>query len=314
MQAALFTPSRIMNFFDHLPHYLREQAQQHRSEHTLIAYQRDLAQLQTLLPAHIVSPTRADFVAALKKLSQRNLNPHTLARKLTVWRQYAEFVYRAGCLNDNPVANIKPPRTPKRLPRAIEREPLNAWLNQSSHNTDDRLAVRDHAMAELLYGSGLRLAECCALNLNDVYLDAGWVNVWGKGNKQRQVPLTQHSIAALQKWLAHRPAQSDEQALFTGQHGKRLGVRQIAKRLSRWAIQHGNQHITPHQLRHSYASHLLQASRDLRAVQDLLGHSSLASTQIYTQLDFDHLAQVYDQAHPRAHRHDAGSPKKKESS
>ena len=209
---------------------------------------------------------------------------------------------RQGSLKTNPVQDIKAPKKPQRLPRAIERDTLNALLDQPAE-PDDTLALRDQAIAELLYGSGLRLAELASLNLNDVYLDAGWLNVRGKGNKQRQVPLTQSSAALLRQWLAQRPAQPHETALFTTQRGTRLGSRQIAKRLDNWAQQHGSpQHISPHMLRHSFAGHLLQASRDIRAVQDLLGHASLSSTQIYTKLDFDHLATVYDETHPRARR------------
>ena len=207
-----------------------------------------------------------------------------------------------GSLKTNPVQDIKAPKKPQRLPRAIERDTLNALLDQPAES-DDTLALRDQAIAELLYGSGLRLAELAGLNLADVYLDAGWLNVRGKGNKQRQVPLTQSSAALLRQWLAQRPAQPHETALFTTQRGTRLGSRQIAKRLDNWAQQHGSpQHISPHMLRHSFAGHLLQASRDIRAVQDLLGHASLSSTQIYTKLDFDHLAAVYDETHPRARR------------
>lgn len=288
-------------FLAHLPDYLHEQQQRNRSPNTLIAYQSDLLELQTLLPCH-AQPTRQDFTRALKQLSQRNLNPTSLARKLSAWRRYCNYLTERGYLKDNPVLNIKAPRKLQRLPRAIDREVLNALLNQDFPE-ESLLALRDQTACELLYGSGLRLAELCSLNLNDIFLDAGWVNVIGKGRKQRQVPLTHRSIDLLQKWLAVRPALEGETALFTNIRGTRISSRQIAKRLDFWAISHESpQHISPHMLRHSFAGHLLQASHDLRAVQDLLGHNSLSSTQIYTKLDFDHLAQVYDQTHPRAHR------------
>ena len=289
-------------FFAHLPDYLREQTQLNRSAHTLAAYQRDLRQLQTLLPEACENPTAQDFSAALKTLSQRGLNASTLARKLTVWRQYAKFVQQKEAADASPAERLKAPRQAHRLPRAIERETLQYLLDQAP-KVGDALAVRDHAVAELFYGSGLRLSELCALNLHDIWLDEGWVSVHGKGGKQRHVPLTQHSIAALRAWLAQRTAADGETALFTGRYGKRLTTRQIGKRLQHWAAERGSlQTITPHMLRHSFAGHLLQASHDLRAVQDLLGHSSLSSTQIYTKLDADHLAQVYDQTHPRARR------------
>ena len=288
-------------FLAQLAPYLTEQSQRNRSPHTLIAYERELRELANLLPA-TAQPARRDFQAAFRQLSQRGLHPASLARALSAWRQYCDYLVRQGSLKTNPVQDIKAPKKPQRLPRAIERDTLNALLDQPAE-PDDTLALRDQAIAELLYGSGLRLAELASLNLNDVYLDAGWLNVRGKGNKQRQVPLTQSSVALLRQWLAQRPAQPQETALFTTQRGTRLGSRQIAKRLDHWAQQHGSpQHISPHMLRHSFAGHLLQASRDLRAVQDLLGHASLSSTQIYTKLDFDHLATVYDETHPRARR------------
>ena len=288
-------------FLAQLAPYLTEQRQRNRSPHTLIAYERELRELANLLPA-TAQPARRDFQAAFRQLSQRGLHPASLARALSAWRQYCDYLVRQGSLKTNPVQDIKAPKKPQRLPRAIERDTLNALLDQPAA-ADDTLALRDQAIAELLYGSGLRLAELASLNLNDVYLDAGWLNVRGKGNKQRQVPLTQSSAALLRQWLAQRPAQPHETALFTTQRGTRLGSRQIAKRLDNWAQQHGSpQHISPHMLRHSFAGHLLQASRDIRAVQDLLGHASLSSTQIYTKLDFDHLATVYDETHPRARR------------
>ena len=288
-------------FLAQLAPYLTEQRQRNRSPHTLIAYERELRELANLLPA-TAQPARRDFQAAFRQLSQRGLHPASLARALSAWRQYCDYLVRQGSLKTNPVQDIKAPKKPQRLPRAIERDTLNALLDQPAE-PDDTLALRDQAIAELLYGSGLRLAELAGLNLADVYLDAGWLNVRGKGNKQRQVPLTQSSAALLRQWLAQRPAQPHETALFTTQRGTRLGSRQIAKRLDNWAQQHGSpQHISPHMLRHSFAGHLLQASRDIRAVQDLLGHASLSSTQIYTKLDFDHLAAVYDETHPRARR------------
>ena len=288
-------------FLAQLPHYLTTQRQLNRSPHTLTAYERELRELANLLP-ETTTPTRQDFQAAFRQLSQRGLHPNSLARALSAWRQYCDYLVQQGSLKSNPVQNIKAPKKPQRLPRAIERDTLNGLLDQPAA-ADDALALRDQAIAELLYGSGLRLAELASLNVDDVFLDAGWLNVLGKGNKQRQVPLTQSSVAWLRKWLAQRPTQPQETALFTTQHGTRLGSRQIAKRLEQWAQQHGSpQHISPHMLRHSFAGHLLQASRDLRAVQDLLGHASLSSTQIYTKLDFDHLVAVYDEAHPRARR------------
>lgn len=288
-------------FFARLEEWLLMLQQQGKSEHTLAAYRRDLVQLASFLPESLNIPQRRDLLLVLKKLSQRNLNPRSLMRKLSVWRQYCGYLLKQGVLETDPTVGLSPPKAPERLPKAIERETLNLLLDRN--RVDGVLDVRDHAIAELFYGSGLRLSELQSLNLNQIFLEEGWVLVSGKGKKQRQVPLTAKSIAALRTYLTHRSAVSGENALFTNQSGTRLGTRQIGKRLQQWALKLDSpQHISPHMLRHSYASHLLQSSRDMRAVQELLGHSSLSSTQIYTKLDFDHLAKVYDDAHPRAKR------------
>ena len=289
-------------FLVRLDAYLTKLTQQGKSPHTLDAYRRDLIELANMLPEN-QQPTRNDVVRALKQLSQRGQHPRSLARKLTSWRQYAEYLVHLGELTSNPIAHIKAPKPPERLPKAIDREQINQMIDQDIPKSDDVLAIRDHAMIELFYGSGLRLAELHALNVDDVLLDAGWVMVSGKGKRQRQVPLTRPSIAAIDAYLSTRYAVDGELALFTSRHGTRLCTRQIAKRLEIWSQNNqANQHISPHMLRHSYASHLLQASRDVRAVQELLGHQNLSTTQIYAKLDFDHLAQVYDDTHPRAKR------------
>ena len=289
-------------FLVRLDAYLTQLTQQGKSPHTLDAYRRDLIELANMLPEN-QQPTRNDVVRALKQLSQRGQHPRSLARKLTSWRQYAEYLVHLGELTSNPIAHIKAPKPPERLPKAIDREQINQMIDQDIPQPDDVLAIRDHAMIELFYGSGLRLAELHALNVDDVLLNAGWVMVSGKGKRQRQVPLTRPSIAAIDAYLSTRYAVDGELALFTSRHGTRLCTRQIAKRLEIWSQNNqANQHISPHMLRHSYASHLLQASRDVRAVQELLGHQNLSTTQIYAKLDFDHLAQVYDDTHPRAKR------------
>ena len=289
-------------FLVRLDAYLTQLTQQGKSPHTLDAYRRDLIELANMLPEN-QQPTRNDVVRVLKQLSQRGQHPRSLARKLTSWRQYAEHLVHLGELTSNPIAHIKAPKPPERLPKAIDREQINQMIDQDIPQSDDVLAIRDHAMIELFYGSGLRLAELHALNVDDVLLDAGWVTVSGKGKRQRQVPLTRPSIAAIDAYLSTRYAVDGELALFTSRHGTRLCTRQIAKRLEIWSQNNqANQHISPHMLRHSYASHLLQASRDVRAVQELLGHQNLSTTQIYAKLDFDHLAQVYDDTHPRAKR------------
>lgn len=294
-------PLNISHPFLHaLTDFLRQQQQLNRSEHTLNAYRRDLIELGHVLP-NTAEPSRLDFQAALKKCAQQGNSAATLARKCSTWRQYSAFLLHQGCLKIDNTQNLKAPKLPKRLPRAIDCEPLNHLLDNSE--TEDMFSARDKAIVELFYGSGLRLSELAALNIHHIFLDEAWVDVMGKGRKQRRVPLTTQSIASLNIYLQKRVANANEVALFTTQHGKRIGARQIAKRLDIWAQKQGFvQKISPHMLRHSYASHLLQASRDLRAVQDLLGHEQLSTTQIYTKLDLAHLAHIYDEAHPRAKR------------
>ena len=285
--------------------YLKMLGQQGKSAHTLSAYGRDLTELVRLLTEGSSETAqdlkRRDFVTALKRLSQQGLSERTLARKLSAWRQYCGWLVQSGMMDNDPTFNLKAPRLPERLPKALPQEELNHMLDSAP--VDDSLAVRDHALFELMYGSGLRLSEIHGLDLGDVLLDEGWVSVTGKGRKERQVPLSGKSVEALRAYLSERVAADGETALFTGKNGTRLGQRQIQKRLQAWAVRQGSgQHISPHMMRHSYASHLLQSSRDIRAVQELLGHSNLSTTQIYTKLDFDHLAKVYDEGHPRAKR------------
>lgn len=294
-------------FFRHLPDYFLLLQQRRRSPHTLAAYRRDLDELRRLLPEGDNMPQRADFTAAFKQLSQRGLSAAALSRKLSSWRGYIAYLTEQGSLKTDPLANFKAPKIPERLPRAVERETVNRLLDQSAAGADNMLDTRDLAMFELLYGSGLRLSEICSLNLSDLHLREGWLNVIGKGRKQRRLPITAAAQTALTAYLPLRTATAAQTALFTGRHGTRLTPRQTAKRLQQWAKQHNSpQHISPHMLRHSFAGHLLQASRDLRAVQDLLGHENLSTTQIYTKIDFDHLTQVYDQTHPRAKRKNGG--------
>lgn len=272
---------------------------------TLDAYERDLQQLAQLLPDQLNSSqiTRLHLVGALKKLSGRGDKPASLARKLSTWRAYFSFLQQHGQISSNPASNIKAPKAGARLPKAVPAEKLNQAFDHPVANTP--LSIRDQAIFELLYGSGLRLSELVQLDLQHLMLDENWVHVSGKGNKQRQVPLGSKSVAALRRYLPQRIAISGENAVFTSRLGTRLTARQIQNRLNVWSItQNSDRHLSPHMLRHSFASHVLQNAHDIRAVQELLGHKSISTTQQYTKLDFNHLAQIYDDTHPRAKRRD----------
>ena len=216
--------------------YLKMLGQQGKSAHTLSAYGRDLTELVRLLTEGSSETaqdlTRRDFVAALKRLSQQGLSERTLARKLSAWRQYCGWLVQSGMMNNDPTFNLKAPRLPERLPKALPQEELNHMLDSAP--VDDSLAVRDHALFELMYGSGLRLSEIHGLDLGDVLLDEGWVSVTGKVRKERQIPLSGKSVEALRAYLSERVAADGETALFTGKNGTRLGQRQIQKRLQAW--------------------------------------------------------------------------------
>ena len=258
-----------------------------RTPHTRDAYLRDVAQLLALAGdtpvARLERPQLMRFVAAMHG---RGLSGRSLARTLSAWRALYRFlIERDGTLKDDPCAGIKAPKSPRRLPAALSPEEAAKLVTIDG---DDPLAMRDRALFELAYSSGLRLSELAQLDIAGCDLATGEVRVFGKGSKERVVPVG---------------AAARDAALFIGRHGRRLSSRAIQQRLGEWAIRQGlTRHVHPHMLRHSFASHVLQSSGDLRAVQEMLGHASIASTQVYTHLDFQALAKVYDAAHPRAKR------------
>ena len=222
---------------------------------------------------------------------------------LSSWRAlYRALLDRDAAVNENPCAGLKAPKSVKKLPAALSPDEAVRLMQIPG---DDPLAVRDRALFELAYSSGLRLAELAGLDVDRVDLATGEVRVWGKGAKERIVPVGTAAIAAIRAWLPVRAdvPDTDPQALFLGRSGKRITPRTIERRLAEWALSQGlARHVHPHMLRHSFASHVLQSSGDLRAVQEMLGHASIASTQVYTHLDFQYLAKAYDAAHPRAKR------------
>ncbi|HQQ63075.1 MAG TPA: tyrosine recombinase XerC [Pseudomonadales bacterium] len=280
------------------------------SPHTTSAYRRDLA----LLTEHAQKQNITD-AAQLREfhirqlvasLHGKGLSGRSLQRILSAWRQFFSWLASQRKIDSNPVAAIRAPKSPRKLPRTLDVDQMNQLL---SIEGDSWLEKRDHAMLELFYSSGLRLAELAGLDLTALNLDEGLVRVLGKGSKARIVPVGRVAIIALRTWLAVRnenlPATSakPETAVFIGQQGKRLGARAIQLRLRHYSLKQGMaEPVHPHMLRHAFASHVLESSSDLRAVQELLGHANISTTQIYTHLDFQHLARVYDAAHPRAQK------------
>ena len=286
------------DFFAYCPQFLLSMQRKGLSVHSVRAYEQDLRELQTLTENKEM--VRSAFIAALKKLSAKNLHPRSLARKLAAWRSYAHYLCELGLLENNPLTGIKAPKPPQRLPKSLNIEEINQLLD-TPPDDDNFYTRRDAAVFELLYGSGLRISEAVALNLYNIDLIEKIVHIHGKGGKQRIVPLGDKSVAALKEWLEVRIAQDGEMAVFTNHFGKRITTRRLQQSLDAWGVKNGaSRHLSPHMLRHSFAGHLLQNSRDIRAVQELLGHASLSTTQIYTKLDFAHLAKIYDEAHPHA--------------
>ena len=276
-----------------------------RPRHTRDAYLRDVRKLaDAARDTPLTKLSRAQLGRHLANFHAKGLSGRSLARMLSAWRAFYDFaIEHDRGLGDNPCAGLKAPRSPKRLPSALT--PDEAVRLVALEGDEDRWTVRDRALLELAYSSGLRLSELASLDVRGVDLAQGEVRVMGKGSKERIVPVGAAARDAIERWLAQRASLVDasEDAMFVGVGGRRLSGRTIERRLAAWAIRQGlDRHVHPHMLRHSFASHVLQSSGDLRAVQEMLGHASIASTQVYTHLDFQALAKVYDAAHPRAKR------------
>ena len=260
--------------------------------HALLAFQEEKS-LESLEPAQV-----RRYVAMLHAKGQ---SPRTLALTLSAWRGFYRWLARHRDFGANPVLGIRAPKAARPLPKALSVESAQQLLASSEENS--LLEKRDLAMFELLYSSGLRLGELVALNVGDGRLDLrqGEVTVTGKGSKTRTVPIGAKAREAISTWLSGRRAAPAERALFTGARGRRISPRVVEARLRLWARRRGlREPVHPHMLRHSFATHVLQSSQDLRAVQEMLGHASISTTQVYTHLDYQALAKVYDAAHPRA--------------
>jgi integrase/recombinase XerC len=275
------------------------------SPHTQSNYRRDILRLLVEVGDAPLGEVSSHLVRrTVARLHAKGLSGKSLARALSAWRTFFAWLARHRGFGLDPCAGIRAPRSAKALPNVLSPDQAARLLDRMP---EDDWETRDKAMFELFYSSGLRLAELVGLDLADgrEALEAGDLSVIGKGNKARRVPVGGKAVEALRAWLALRAAHvpGAERALFTGARGKRIAPRVVQQRLGRWAKKLGlAAHVHPHVLRHSFATHLLQSSGDLRAVQDLLGHASIATTQVYTHLDFQYLAKAYDAAHPRAKR------------
>lgn len=292
---------------DWIARFRRHLATERRlSPHTDSNYARDLAALVRFCDTErITDPARLDsqhvrlFAA---RSHAAGLAPRSVQRRLSAVRSFCTFLVREGAIRTNPAHDVRAPKAGKRLPGTLDADKVTQLLNVTA---TDPLALRDRALMELAYSSGLRLAEIVALDIADLDLPDRTVRVLGKGAKTRILPVGRPALAALGIWLRERAAfaRAGEAAVFIGRHGTRMGPRAVQLRVAYWARRQGlGVHVHPHLFRHSFATHLLESSRDLRGVQELLGHADISTTQVYTHLDFQHLARIYDSAHPRARK------------
>jgi integrase/recombinase XerC len=290
------TAPPIADFLAHLT------VERRMSPHTLDAYRRDLAALSqwTETQAADVLTLHAEQLRAfVAGEHRRGLSPKSLQRRLSACRSFYGWLLKQGRIIASPAAAIRAPKAPRKLPQVLDPDEAKALVEVP---TDAPLGLRDRAMLELFYSSGLRLSELCVLRWRDLDLADGLVTVLGKGSKQRSVPLGSHARHALAQWRASTAAAGDV-PVFPGRNGGPITARAIQLRMRLLAQRQGLfKRVHPHLLRHSFASHILESSGDLRGVQELLGHADIATTQIYTHLDYQHLAKVYDAAHPRAKR------------
>ena len=290
--------AQVKRFIDYL------QNERSLSARTRLAYRRDLDQLLQFLEVENIQRleqvTQHHVRAFVAQRHRQGLSGKSLQRLLSAIRSLFRWLLREGLANHNPATPVRAPKSPRHLPATLDADSIGQLLDIP---TDTTLAIRDKAIMELFYSSGLRLAELAGLHWQQLDLTSGMVTVTGKGNRSRMVPVGRMATQALLEWRKVRGefVSFDEPHVFVSQRGNPIAVRTIQARIRYWAKRQGiPQSIYPHLLRHSFASHILESSGDLRAVQELLGHADISTTQIYTHLDFQHLARVYDKAHPRA--------------
>ncbi|EIO3970482.1 tyrosine recombinase XerC [Vibrio vulnificus] len=297
-------PSGLRKPLDQFYEYLR--AEKGLSLHTQRNYKQQLETMAEHLHCMGLKAwpqVDAGWVRQLAGKGMREgMKASSIATRLSSLRSFFDFLILRGTLTANPAKGVSAPRKKRPLPKNLDADEVNQLLEV---NEDDPLAIRDRAIMELMYGAGLRLAELVDIDVRDVHLRSGEIRVIGKGNKERKVPFAGMAVEWVGKWLKVRSGLADpsEPALFVSKLGTRISHRSVQKRMAEWGQKQAvASHITPHKLRHSFATHILESSNNLRAVQELLGHENISTTQIYTHLDFQHLADVYDQAHPRARK------------
>lgn len=290
----------------HLDSYLQHLTfERGLSTHTCQNYARDIQLLESLLENTSLNTIQPNQIRRfIATLHSRDLSSKTIARALSAWRGFFDYLIHHKGFTQNPVLGLRAPKAAKTLPQALSTDQAVQFVNVQG---DGMLEVRDHAILELFYSSGLRLSELVNLDIDKLDFSEGTVTVTGKGNKTRIVPMGSHAISAIREWLLQRSqirvTDNNPNALFVTQQGKRITPRAVQYRVKQWSIKQGiNTNMHPHMLRHSFATHVLQSSGDLRAVQEMLGHANISTTQVYTHLDFQHLAKIYDNAHPRARK------------
>ncbi len=294
--------------------YLDSLARERRlSPHTISAYRADLVSLVNWLDANAIASFGSVIGQDIRRFAAEchrdGLGPRSIQRRLSAVRGFYGYLAREAAVRGNPADDIRAPKGAKRLPKTLDVDQMARLLGErqgpTASDADEALLCRDHAALELLYSSGLRLAEILGLDLPDLDMKDHTARVLGKGGKTRIVPVGRMALRALEHWLGIRTglAAVGEQAVFIGRNGRRLGSRALQLRVAAYARRQGiTSHVHPHLFRHSFASHLLESSGDLRGVQELLGHANISTTQVYTHLDFQHLARTYDASHPRARR------------
>ena len=279
------------------------------AKNTILSYERDLGSLEKFITKQKVktveSATGTDIQDFIAYDFKAGLSPRTIQRKASSIRSFFHFLQKREAIKISPAKNIRVPKTRSNLPRTIDPDQISKLLETSGKTF---IEIRDKTMLEVFYSCGLRLSELVGLNLTDISLENSSLKVLGKGNKERILPIGEKANQSLVYWLKYRSqlkkdCGTSEKALFLSNRGTRISARNVQKRLTAWGLKLGvAEKIYPHKIRHSFATHLLESSQDLRAVQELLGHENIGTTQIYTHLDFQHLAKIYDQAHPRAKR------------